>query len=234
VTEKQASAGGPAANRGRLQSLAPIVVFDVAGPLIVYSLLRSAGASEVKALVLSGVLPAFGVALTVARHRRLDVIGAVVLAGIAVGTGLGLTTGNARLVLLEGSVPTGIFGLVCLGTLWTRRPLIFHFALEFIGADTPRGRDFDDWWRYAGFRHSFRLFTTVWGVVYLAEAAARVVIVESTSTGTAFAISKIMPYPVAVVLFAWMALYGRQARRKGERAAEESRARGQAPPAMPS
>jgi len=42
--------------------------------------------------------------------RRIDVVGVVVLLGIAVGTALGLASGSARLVLLEGSVPTAIFG----------------------------------------------------------------------------------------------------------------------------
>ena len=126
------------------------------------------------------------------------------LAGIAVGTVLGLVSGNARLVLVEGSVPTAVFGLLCLGSLWSRRPLIFRFALEFMGADTPRGRDFEGLWRYHGFRHAFRLFTVVWGVAYLAEAAARVIIVETTSTATALTVSKVMPYAVGAVLAGWM------------------------------
>jgi hypothetical protein len=223
----------PPANRGRLQSLAPIAVFDVIGPLVAYSLLRSNGFSPVTALILSGVLPAFGVGLTVVRHRRLDAIGALVLVGIVAGTVLGLASGSARLVLLEGSVPTGIFAVVCLASLWSSRPLIFRFALEFIGADTPRGRDFADRWRYPGFRHVFRVMTVVWGVAYLAEAAARVLTVELTSTGTALSISKVMPFAIAAVLVAWMFVYGQRARRKGERAAEANRARGEAPPAMP-
>lgn len=123
------------------------------------------------ALVLSGVLPALGVALAVVIHRRLDVIGGLALVGIAVGAVLGLASGNARLVLLEGSVPTAAFGLVCLASLWSQRPLMFRFALEFIGPATPKGRDFDDRWRYAGFRRTFRVITAVWGVAYLAEAA---------------------------------------------------------------
>jgi hypothetical protein len=224
----------PATNRGRLQSLVPIALFDIVGPLVAYSLLRSHGYSQVTALVLSGVLPAFGVALTIVRHRRLDAIGALVLAGIAVGTVLGLATGSARLVLIEGSVPTGIFAVVCLGSLWASRPLIYRFALEFIGADTPKGRDFADRWRYAGFRHAFRVMTTVWGVVYLAEAAARIIIIELTSAGVALTISKVMPYPVAAALVAWMIIYGRRSRRKGERAAEANRAASAVPPDMPS
>lgn len=56
-------------------------------------------------------------------------------------------------------------------------------------------------------------------MAYLAEAAARVVIIEQTSAGTALANSKVMPYVVAGALVAWMTVYGRAARRKGERAA---------------
>jgi hypothetical protein len=211
-------------NRNRFQALAMIAVFDIAGPLVAYSLLRAAGQSAVTALVLSGAFPALGVIAGLLRHRRVDAIGVLVLAGIAVGTVLGLVSGNPRLVLVEGSVPTAVFGLLCLGSLWARRPLIYRFAIEFIGADTPKGRDFESLWRYPGFRHTFRLFTVVWGVTYLAEAAARVIIVETTSTGTALTVSKVMPYVVAAALVAWMVGYGRHARREGERIAAQAEA----------
>jgi hypothetical protein len=207
-------------NRNRFQAIAMIAVFDIGGPLVAYSLLRSAGQSAVSALVLSGTFPALGVIASLIRRRRVDTIGVLVLAGIAVGTVLGLLSGDPRLVLVEGSVPTAVFGLLCLGSLWARRPLIYRFAVEFIGADTPKGRDFESLWRYPGFRHAFRLFTVVWGVVYLAEAAARVIIVETTSTGTALTVSKVMPYGVGAALAVWMIAYGRRARQAGERLAE--------------
>jgi hypothetical protein len=205
--------------RNRFQSLAMIAVFDIAGPYVAYSLLRSAGQSAVSALVLSGILPAVGVIAGAIRHRRVDTVGIVVLAGIVVGTVLGLLSGDPRLVLIEGSVPTAVFGLVCLASLRAQRPLIYRFALEFIGPDTPKGRDFESLWRHQGFRHVFRLYTAVWGVVYLAEAAARVIIVETTSTSTALAVSKVMPYVVAGALVAWMVAYGRRAKREGQRLA---------------
>jgi hypothetical protein len=211
-------------NRNRFLNLAMIAIFDIAGPLVAYSLLRSAGQSAVTALVLSGAFPALGVAAGLIRHRRVDAIGILVLAGIAVGTVVGLLSGDPRLVLVEGSVPTAVFGLLCLGSLWARRPLIYRFAIEFIGPDTPKGREFESLWQYYGFRHTFRLFTVVWGVTYLAEAAARVIIVETTSTGTALTVSKVMPYVVAAALFAWMFAYGRHARREGERLAAEAQA----------
>lgn len=210
---------GSHGNRNRLLSLAAIGVFDIAGPLVAYSMLRSAGQSQVSALILSGAFPALGIIAGVIRHRRVDTIGVLVLAGIAVGTVLGLLSGSPRLVLAEGSVPTAVFGLLCLGSMWARRPLIYRFAIEFIGPDTPKGRDFESLWQYPAFRHSFRLYTVVWGVVYLAEAAARVIIIETTSTSTALSVSKVMPYVVAGALIAWMTAHGRRARREGERRA---------------
>lgn len=215
---------GSSPNRNRFLDLAMIAVFDIVGPLVAYSLLRSAGQSTVTALVLSGAFPALGVIVGLIRHHRVDTIGVLVLAGIAVGTVLGLLSGNPRIVLVEGSVPTAVFGLLCLGSLWARRPLIYRFAIESIGVDTPKGREFESLWRYPGFRHTFRLFTVVWGVTYLAEAAARVIIVETTSTGTALTVSKVMPYVVAAALVAWMIAYGRHARREGERLAAEAQA----------
>src|SRR5947209_8070478 len=207
------------ASRDRLLSLAMIGIFDIAGPLVAYSMLHSAGQSQVSALILSGALPALGIIAGVIRHRRVDTIGVLVLAGIVAGTVLGLLSGSPRLVLAEGSVPTAVFGLLCLGSLWARRPLIYRFAVEFIGAGTSKGREFESLWQYEGFRHAFRLYTLVWGVVYLAEAAARIIIVETASTSTALTVSKVMPYAVAGSLMVWMTVHGRRARREGERIA---------------
>src|ERR1700733_5634469 len=224
---------GPVRGRSRFQSLAMIAVFDVAGPLVAYQLLRSAGQSTVSALVLSGILPALGIAIKMVTRRRIDAVGILVLTGIAVGTVLGLVTHDAKLVLMEGSVPTAVFGLVCLGSLRSRRPLLFRFALEFMGADTPKGRDFDDRWRYLGFRHAFRVMTVVWGAGYLAEAAARVVIAETFTTGTALAISKVMPYAVAALLAGWTYAYSQRARRRGEQMAAAAAAQAAPPAGLP-
>ena len=105
------AAGGSAPRGGRLRSIAMILIFDVGAPLAAYNLLRSAGLTAVTALLLSGVFPALGLAITVVRNRRIDVVGALVLAGIVVGTIVGLVSHSPRLLLVEGSVPTGVFRL---------------------------------------------------------------------------------------------------------------------------
>jgi len=218
-SDARQSAGTPAAKGGQLRSVTMIVIFDVAAPLVAYKLLRSAGMTAVTALLLSGVFPALGVAIGVIRHRRLDVVGAVVLAGILAGTVLGLVSHSAKLVLVEGSVPTAIFGVACLGSLWARHPLMFSFAREFTGPDTAKGQEMTRLWQYEGYRRIFRVITVVWGAAFLIEAALRVVIVYNTSAGTALAISKVTPFVFFGILSAWTVAYGAHHRKKGERMA---------------
>ncbi len=206
----------------RLRQIAMILVFDLGGPLLAYGLLRSAGMSAVAALVISGVLPALGIAIGTLMDRRLDVIGVVVLAGILVGTVLGLTSHNARLYLLEGSVPSVVFALGCLLSLRLRRPLIFRLAVELLGPDTAKGGDVSAAWRYPGFRRAFRIITVTWGVGYLVETVIRVAIVATTSTGIALICSKLVPYAFAVSLSVWTLVYGEHEKKKAEHLASAS------------
>jgi intracellular septation protein A len=207
------------------------VIVDIAVPLALYSALRSAGLSALTALVLSGVFPALSVLAGLIRHRRLEVVGALVLAGIVLGAVLGLVFHSPRLVLVEGSVPTAVFGIACLGSLCLgslrpgtprARPLMYGFALEFTGPDSARGREMSDLWRHDGYRQVWRVITAAWGAAFLFEAVLRVVIIYSTSTGTALAISNVTPWVFAGVMSAWTFAYGVYRKRKGERAAAAS------------
>lgn len=201
----------------RLRAVAPIIFFDVAGPLAVYYGARAAGLSTVVALVLSGVLPAFRVIGTVARHRRLDAIGALILSGIAIGTVTGLASGSARLYLLDGIVPTVVLGGVCLISLLSDRPMMFRVALETMGGDSPKGRAFAGLWSYPNFRRTFQTITLVWGLVFLAESALQAIIVETSSINTAKQTSNLLPVVILVLTFAWTRLYGKRAQQRGRR-----------------
>lgn len=237
--EPRQAAGNSATRGGWLRSVTMIVIFDVAAPLAAYNALRSAGLTAVAALLLSGVFPALGVTITAVRHRRLDVFGAVVLAGIIVGTVLGLVSHSTRLLLVEGSVPTAVFGAACLGSLWAQRPLMYSFALEFTGPGTAKGQEMIRLWQYEGYRRIFRIITAVWGVAFLLEAALRVGIVYNTTPGTALAISKVTPFLFAGIMSAWTVAYGVRQKKKGERMAvgtgqmQEPRSASPASPEVP-
>ena len=199
--------------------MAMIVVFDLGGPLLVYSLLRSHGMSTVAALVLSGISPAAGIAIGAVVDRRLDLIGVVVLAGLAVGTVAGLVSHNARLYLIEGAIPSLVFALACLISLRSAKPLIYRFAVELLGPGTPKGREVIGAWRYLGFRRAFTIITAAWGVAYLIEVAIRLIVVAITSTGIALLVSKLLPYASAVLLSAWTVAYSEREKKKAMRLA---------------
>jgi hypothetical protein len=199
--------------------LVPIVVFDIAGPIVVQSVARNHGASITLALALSGIPPAAWILVRMVWRRRVDAVGVFVLSSIVLATLIGLATGSGRLYLLDGAILTGVFGLVCLASLATPRPLMFHFALESNGGvDSSRGKEFADRWQYAEFRRVFVVMTVVWGVAFVLQAAISATIIEATSTDKAFVINKILPYIFLAVLGAWTALYGLRAKRRGEAA----------------
>jgi hypothetical protein len=202
-------------DRNRLRSLAPTVVFDVGGPLALYWLLRLAGTSDVTALIVSGILPAFRVVHGIIGRRRVDAIGLLVLFGIVVGTILGLVSHSARLMLLEGSVPTAVFGLVCLGSLLTSKPMLLRLALQ-TNAGTQTGREIAARAAQPSGQHAFRIITVTWGIALLAEAVARIGIVETMSTGTALLASKVMPWLVILALLRWTMHYARRAIKQGD------------------
>jgi len=196
-----------------------ILVFDLGGPFLAYTLLRSGGMGTVAALIISGIFPALGIAIGALVDRRLDIIGVVVLAGLVVGTVLGLISNNARLYLVEGAAPSLVFALACLGSLRAAKPLIYRFAVELPGPDTPRGRDVIGAWQYPGFRRAFEVITAAWGVAYLVEVAARLAVVETTSTGIALLFSKLVPYAFALGLSVWTLVYGEHEKKKAEQLA---------------
>lgn len=208
------------ASDDRLRALAPTLVFDVIGPLAVYFIARAAGASTIVALVVSGVLPAVRVVATVVSHRRLDAIGALVLSGIILGTVVGLISGNARLYLLDGLVPTVVFGIICLLSVLSSRPMMFRIALETMGPETEKGRDFAGLWQHQAFRHTFRVITVVWGLVFIIESAVQAVIIEAYSINTAKTTSNFLPIAVLVVTLAWTRNYGRRSQSRSTPAPE--------------
>jgi hypothetical protein len=69
-----------------LLSVARVADFDIGGPLITYSLLRSAEVSSLIALIASGAFPAPGVAIGMIGHRRAKVIPLAVTAVLTLWT----------------------------------------------------------------------------------------------------------------------------------------------------
>jgi intracellular septation protein A len=187
-----------------------MLALDIVGPLVVYRLCRGVGMAEVWALVVAGLPPGIGVLTDWLRWRTLEVVGSVVLAGIGLSIALALITNDTKVVLLEDAGLTAAFGLACLGSLATKRPLIFYFGQGFYGGrhsveGAEMASDFD---LYSEARFFWRTVTAVWGVTHIALALAVTLIVQTQSTGTALSFNRVVPWILTGALLVWSIWWG--------------------------
>jgi NADH:ubiquinone oxidoreductase subunit 2 (subunit N) len=108
-----------------VRSLAPMVIIDVALPLITYFGLRAAGVGQFAAYLISGIWPLLKLVVGAVRKRSIDAFSILILVFIVLGAVTALVTGDVRTLLVRDSITTGGFGLVCLVTLVMARPLMF-------------------------------------------------------------------------------------------------------------
>ncbi|GAA4969644.1 hypothetical protein GCM10023205_38660 [Yinghuangia aomiensis] len=190
----------------------PTLLFNVVAPLLTYQLLVD-HMSGVYALLLSGLWPAAEVAVFYAIRRRIDDFGMLTLMFLALSVVAAALFHSERMLLLKESAITAVFGLICLATLAAPRPLMFYFGRKFATDGTEAGVAYwNSMWQYEGFRGTQRMLTTVWGVVYLVEAAVRVALTFVLSRGAAVTMNNIVPYVVLGGLLYWTISLGKKRR----------------------
>jgi len=138
--------------------------------------------SELSSLIISGVFPAIATVVSVARMRRVDILGGMALAGIAVGVFAASIGGEPKLVLIRESFLTATLGVIALISLFTARPMMFLIGRQAMAGNDPkriaymnRAMDIPKWRRF------FHRLTLMWGVVWIAEFTLRVILVYTLS-----------------------------------------------------
>ena len=194
------------------------VVINVALPLIAVQLLTRAGWSAVPALAVAALIPLGGAVLALARRRGVDVIGMLVLTSLIVGIVLALVTGNARFALAQGTIAPAIFGLACLASLATPKPLIFRMARSYSGADPAQSAAaaaaWDERWKVPRVRAAFFTLTLIWGAAFVVEAALRTVVLIALPPSTAAVVS----YALDLLVFGGLIAFTLVRARRGEAA----------------
>jgi intracellular septation protein A len=196
------------AGRFSFRQVLPTLVFDVAMPVVLFFLLTGYGVSTLWALVASGLFPAINNVRIWVGSRRLEPVGIIVMTFLAIGTATSLITGSVFFALTKASFLTAAFGLICLGSLLTRRPLLFYIVRQFVAGDDPvRLEWWNGLWQYPHFRAAQRLVTAVWGVAYLVEAFLRIGAALFLSPAQVVTISHVMAFVVLVALILWTRRY---------------------------
>ncbi|MFG2482810.1 MULTISPECIES: VC0807 family protein [Streptomyces] len=201
--------------------------FNVVAPIITYNVLtKDHGWSEFSALLISSAWPVLESAISLAWRRKLDEFAVVTLVFLVITAVVSLVGAHsARALLIKDSGVTGLFGLLCLGTLLAPRPLMFYFGRKFATDGTPESTAWwNGLWQYEGFRTTLTRMTLVWGLAYVAESVVRIVLAYTLPTETMVVVSPIMIYAVLGALGVWTAMYGKRSQAEGERRAAEAAA----------
>lgn len=180
----------------RLLNFLILGVFDVGLAILLFQLVDSATGNHVYAYLAASIGPLIGGIIQHVRQKSFSGISALILAfnlAAALATLVGGT--DERLLLVKGSVITGIFGLLFLGSLALGKPLAFYFGQRFGTDGTEEGVSYwNGLWKYPTFRASQRYITIVWGVVFLLEAIIRIVAAYSLPFTTAYWLSNALPF----------------------------------------
>src|SRR5262252_2346613 len=182
------------------RNLGESLLINGAAPFIAYQLLSAHGVSPVRALAMTSVFPIAGLLVAFTRDRRADVIGVISLALIVLGIAGSFNFGP-RFYLVRVSFGTSLFALLCLGSLFYRRPLMFYIGRQVAtGNERARVDHYERLWQSPRFRQVLRVVTTTWGVGYLLEATVRVLVALSLPIATVLLVEPIIGAAVFVVL----------------------------------
>jgi hypothetical protein len=195
-----------------LRLLAPQLVVAGLFPLVGYILLRPHVSSDAVALAAVMVFPIAEIVFERRKHGRFEPIGIIALVGISIGlVGAVAFHGNATLLKVRDSLLTGLFGVICLGSLPARRPAMFYMGRSFAaGGDAEKVREFDTIWDLPGVPARFRFVTAVWGVALLAEAVARTVLALALPTERFLVVSPILNWGVLGALLWFTTVFSRR------------------------
>ncbi|WP_312396169.1 VC0807 family protein [Kocuria sp.] len=158
----------------RKRAVAGMIGIDLVLPFAIYYGLRLAGADPWLALMLAAVGPLVRIAVTTARSRRIDRLGVFTLSILAIGTAVGMFSADPRLLLARESWLTALIGFWILISLAGQRPVLFQATIAVMPTDAAAQWE-QDWNTSPFFRKVFRIMTLAWGLAFLLDAVARVI-----------------------------------------------------------
>jgi hypothetical protein len=203
------------------------IAVNAVAPFVIYQL-ADARLGDVGALLASSVPPIGWSVIEFARRRRVDALSLLVVAGIVFSLLAMLGGGGAKFLQLRENLVTGAIGLIFLGSILVRRPLIFYLARAGMSrrADAAGIAEFDQIKDAPRFRRTMAVMTLVWGAGLIARTAAASAMVFTLPIPTYLALHPVLGYASMGALAGWTFWYARRAQRLGraEREAREATA----------
>jgi hypothetical protein len=196
-------------------------------PWISVFVLQHYGVTIVRALAISTIFPIADGAYSLIRRHRLDGIGTINICFLLASIVVTFISGDVHVLLLKGAVLTGVFSLVCLGSLLAPKPLMFFLGRQMSTRDDPvLLARWNARWEFPQFRNIIRLITAVWGIGYALEVVGRVITAYTLPPLTVIALAPFITYGVLALLIVWTIAYSNAMERKYEGAGNVTAAAG--------
>ena len=202
--------GGEGPQNGGRRAIVIDIVLNVVLPYAAYVLLRQAGESETRALILSAVVPAAVAVASVVQRRRINGLSLLVIFATALSLAATALSGSAWFALIRGSFVTGLVALAFLGTLALQRPALFYLARDTTCPTPETAQAFERRWEHAAFRRSMRRLTLIWAAFLGGEAVLRVGLAAIWPDPTLVAATHILWIVLPILLTRWSIRWGQR------------------------
>jgi hypothetical protein len=173
-------------------------------PWALYQIL-SGYMESITALTIATLVPLADNLIHFCRHKKLDALGGLMLFTFLLTLMLIACGGSEKMLLIRESFITASVGLLFLVSLLLPQPLMYYLALKFLNNETLAENS-----KYAYFRFVMRLMSSVWGVILIAEAVVRTLLVFQLSTAEFLAVSNIVLYGFIGTAIVWTVWYRRK------------------------
>jgi hypothetical protein len=171
---------------------------------------------DVKALIASSVPPIVWSIVELIRKRRVDAISLIVIAGIVLGLLAFIGGGSVKFLQLRENLVTAIIGLLFLGSVLVKRPIIYEFARAGEARQSAeKAAAFEALRERPGFRQTMVTMTLVWGFGMLLLTVIACVLVYALSIRTYLIVGPIVGNAGFGLLALWTFLYASRRRRMG-------------------
>lgn len=191
----------------KLLRTAPELCANFLAPYLVYQLLHTPY-GDVVALIASALPPLAWSLFELIKTRRLDAISILVIASILFTVGATAMGGSARLIQIREALVTGLVGVMFLGSLAFKRPMIFYLARATMARNTAEGAaSFEALWTKPAIPQIFRRLTFIWGTGLVAQTAAMCWLALIWPISRYLLIAPIIGYAIIGLLMAWSLWY---------------------------
>jgi intracellular septation protein A len=211
VDLKQSYGSENNASRGMmLRRMLPNLLINAVAPFVINILARP-HMSAVDALLLASSVPALFTLSGLLWKKRIDFVGVLVVVSLLLSAVFALVFKSPRLLLLQSSAVSGLFGIVMLISLLFPRPVLFYLIRSILTQNDPqRLASFNADWAFPQIRSFYRLLTVVWGCLTVAQVLLLTLLVFTLPISLMLVLGPILNFAVIMPAAHWSMYYFRK------------------------